>query len=233
MNTKDKCIDVAMVTWPNHPKRLEYFQRMWGTLEENLSAVGHTLRFFCSAETERDQRREWCGHGLQELCDENDISLTWRDGPANLGANMNAALALCTAPVVLLQQDDWRLIHQLDLSAGAQYLLENPRVDLLRYSWPEDPKMLPTFTDHRDGWRRIDVNGLWPYGDDPHLRRPDFMIRYGWYYEGGGHGSASATMLRFLRRKGAVIAAANQCYYKHFGEVTSVIDDKRKRRAPR
>jgi len=228
----DQYIDIAMVTWPNHPKRLEYLQRVVASLHEGLTASQHTLRYYCSAETERDPNRPWCGDELERLCDEYDISLSWRDAPANLGGNMNAVLAMCTAATILLQQDDWRLIHPLDLSPGAEFLLINRRVDLLRYSWPEDPAMLPTFIEQR-GWRQIDSQGKWPYGDDPHLRRQDFMHRHGWYYMGGGHGSASATMMRWLKKKQAVIAAADQTYFKHCGAVTSVIEDKRKRRVPR
>lgn len=227
-------IDVAMVTWPNHPKRLEYFTRILDALRTHVTASRHTLRFHCSAESQRDPTRPWCGDQLEDLCAEYEVSLVWRDGgePANLGANMNAAIALCTAPCILLQQDDWRLKKPLDLSDGADFLLSHRRVDLLRYSWPEDPSMLPTFIQQR-GWRQIDVRGKWPYGDDPHLRRQDFQWRHGWYFEGGRHGSASGTLMKWLVKRGAVIAAADQTYFKHCGSVSSVLNDKRKRRVQR
>ncbi len=244
-------IDVAIAAWPNHPKRLEYFQLVVESLREHLTASRHELRLFCSAETERDPARRWCGLELEHLCTEHGISLSWRDAPANLGANMNAALAMCTGDYILLQQEDWRLKHPLDLSDGADFLaarghlsvVDEPlgaspflRPDILRYSWPEDPKMHPAMIEQPRwpcGYRQIDVGGKWPYGDDPHLRRPGFMHDFGWYHEGGRHGSASASMMKFLVRRRAVIAAAGRCYYKHCGSVSSVLNDKRKRRVPR
>lgn len=229
----DQYIDVAMVTWPNHPARLEYFVRTVASLREHLTASRHMLRFYCSAESEVDPANPWQGEELAHICDENDITLTWREEPANLGANMNAAIAMCMAPTILLQQDDWRLKHPLDLSDGADFLMEHREVDLLRYNWPLDPHMMPTFIEQPGGWRRIDVRGKWPYGDDPHLRRQDFMWKHGWYYEGGGHGSASGTLMKWLVKRNAVIAAADKPYYGHGGPVSSVLNDKRKRRVER
>jgi len=234
----ENTIDVAMVTWPNHPARLEYFERIVKSLRDGLTASRHELRFFCSAESQRDPDRTWCGHDVEHLCDEYDISLSWRAETANLGANMNAAMAMCTAPMILLQQDDWRLAYPLDLSPGADFLAEAHTVDLLRYSWPEDPAMLPTIEDRRGGWenggwRQIDIDGKWPYGDDPHLRRRDFMHKFGWYYEGGGHGTASSTLMRFLVKQRATIAAVDKVHFKHCGPVSSVINDARKRRVLR
>jgi hypothetical protein len=146
---------------------------------------------------------------------------------------MNAALRLCDAPLILLIQDDWRLLEPLDLEAGADLLLAEPSIDLIRYSWPDRDDMRPTFTDYGNGFRRIDMQGRWAYGDDPHLRRRDFMERRGWYLEGGGHGSASGDMMARLVAGNATIVAADRCYFRHFGDVSSVLDEKRPRRVPR
>jgi len=226
-------IDVAMVTWPNHPERLVYFTLCFERLKKNLSASRHSLRFVCSAETQQDPTRPWRGDDLEAYCRENDIALSWRDAPANLGANMNAAIHLCTAELILLQQDDWMLLYPLDLSPGAEFMLSNRGVDLLRYSWPDNERMRPTFTDDPSGWRRIDPLGKWPYGDDPHLRRRDFNDRWGWYLEGGRHGTASSTLLHLLAKGQADIRVADRCYYVHGGPVTSVLDDIRNRRDKR
>ena len=229
-------IDVAMTSWPNHPDRLVYFRQIVDAHQKFLTASRHTLRFYCSAESERDPARSWHGDELHDLCAERDITLTWRDEPANLGANMNAALAMCSASTILLQQDDWLLVRPLDVSDGADFLLANRRVDLLRYSWPEDPAMLPTFVEQPSwphGYRQVDTAGRWPYGDDPHLRRPDFFDRFGWYYEGGRHGTASGTLMRYLVKRRATIAADAAVSFRHCGAVSAVVNDHRKRRIQR
>ena len=226
-------IDIALVTWPNHPARFQYFLRCMGELKKHLSASQHTLRYFCSAESERDPAKPWLGDELEDFCRENHIQLTWRDAKANLGANMNAAIRLCSAPTVLLQQDDWMLLYPLDLSPGANFMVANKKVDLLRYSWPDNDRMCPTFVTNASGWRKIDVTGRWPYGDDPHLRRQDFMQKWGGYLEGGRHGSASADLMRRLVRGKADIRVSDRCYYVHGGPITAVLNDIRNRRVKR
>ena len=146
---------------------------------------------------------------------------------------MNAALRLGTSPTVLLVQDDWLLLRDLDLSPGVEFI-EQGGADLLRYSFPDCDSMRPTFLEDPDGWPRVDLAGLWPYGDDPHLRRRDFMDHWGWYFEGGGHGTASATLMRDLIAGEANIAVADRSsYFRHIGDVTAVIDDRRGRRITR
>lgn len=227
-----RSVDVNFVTWPNHPKRLEYFRQTVAAIAGRLSASRHEIRLHCSAETERDPRHPWYGDELTELCYTLDIKLSWRHAPANLGANMNAALRIGKSPTVLLVQDDWKLLYPLDLSPGVEFM-EAGGADLLRYSYPDEDFMRPTFVESPDGWRKIVLEDRWPYGDDPHLRRRDFMDRWGWYLEGGGHGTASATIMRTLVDGGADIRAADRCYFRHFGDVTAVIDDKRGRRVTR
>ncbi len=225
-------IDVNLVTWPNHPKRLEYFRDTVEALQANLTASRHAIKYHCSADSQRDDRHRWYGGKLVAACNAYGVELAWRHEAANLGANMNAALRLGSSDTVLLVQDDWRLLEPLDLSPGIEFM-EGGGADLLRYSYPDEDQMRPTFVPHEDGWRRIVLTDRWPYGDDPHLRRRSFMDRWGHYFEGGSHGTASATMMRTLVDGGADIAAADRCYFRHFGDVTAVLDDKRGRRITR
>ena len=229
-----KTVDVCLVTWPNHPKRWEYFQETVRVLKSRLRATYHGLRYYCSAESERDPRHEWFGDRLVSFCFEQEIELRWRHGQANLGANMNAALRLGESDTIFLVQDDWLLLRDLDLSDGVDFM-EAGKADLLRYYFPDVDHMRPTFYEHEDdGWLRIHHDSTWLYGDDPHLRRRDFMGTFGWYFEGGGHASASATMMRHLRVLQADIAVAHpiSCF-RHFGDVTAVLDDQRERRITR
>lgn len=220
-------IDVAMVSWPNHPKRIEYCRATLEAIRDKLSASEHNLRVYCSIESERDSKSTWHGDELEALLKEHGVTYQYRKAPANLGANMNAAIRMCSGDFIFLDQDDWCLCEPLDLSPGANLLEQYPEIDLIRYSWPLAPYMLPTFLPGPDGWRLIDPKGKWPYGDDPHLRRRDFMGKWGWYFEGGGHGSASGDMMDKLAQGNAVIAAADKVYYGHKGYVTAVVNDKR------
>ncbi len=222
-----KTIDVAMMTWPNHPERFRYFSETCEAMNRFLRASRHELRFFCSAETQHDPNFAWFGSDLEEVCSEYGITLAWRDENPNLGANMNAAIKMCSAELIYVQQDDWRLLDHVDLSPGADYLMAHRDVDLLRYSWPDNDRMRPAFLDTEDGFRHIDLRSTWLYGDDPHLRRRDFMDKWGWYLEGGHHASASSTLMTKLRRGRARIAVADKCYYGHFAQISAYPNETR------
>lgn len=222
-------IDIAIPTWPNHPKRIEYLRTMLERMLKGLRSdpMRHQFRIYCSYESQQDPDAEWRGSELILLCRDLRINLKWRTELANLGANMNAAMAMGSGEYVYLQQDDWVLQHPLDLSPGADLLRRHPEIDIVRYNWPTSPDMEPTFCGDIEGWRLIDVNGPWPYGDDPHLRRRDFMDKWGWYYDKGKHGTASGALMRDLVKGGAKIVVADKPYYKHVGYVSAVVGDER------
>jgi hypothetical protein len=226
-------MDIAITTWPNAPFRFDYFRRTIDSLKMYLTASRHTIRWVCSAENTPDPNFQWAGDDLSLYCERNDIELHWRDAPPNLGANMNAALRLCTALVIWMQQDDWKLLRPLDVSPGIDFILQHTEYDLLRYSYPDNDRMRPRFHPAPDGFREIDRNSTWFYGDDPHLRRPDFMDKWGWYLEGGRHASASSALMTLLKRGRARIAAADQCYFKHFGQTSSYPRDTENREGRR
>lgn len=222
-----KTIDVAMVSWPNHPRRIEYVETILEALTEKLSASGHILRYFMSAEMQLDPDHTWHGDELEKLCEHYGIVLQWRGPPANLGANMNAAMRMGTGDFIYLQQDDWLLREPLDLSPGADLLDKYYQLDIVRYSWPDSDAMRPTFNGDIEGWRTIDPKGKWPYGDDPHLRRRDFMERWCWYKEGDIHGSASGSVMEVMADGGALSVVADKVYYEHHGRVSAVLGDHR------
>lgn len=214
-------IDIALVTWPNHPLRFDYFADTVQALKDKLTASGHELRFIASAEAKADPDSRWMGQELAEYCAIAGVELHWRKAKPNLGANMNAALRLCSAEVIFLVQDDWILLHPLDLSPGAEFMLAHREIDLMRYSYPDVDRMRPTFHSRPDGWRDIDPGSAWFYGDDPHLRRPDFMDKWGWYLEGSYHSSASQALMSKLKAGNAKICAADKCYFQHHGKISS------------
>ena len=215
-------IDVVMVTWPNHQKRLEYFSRSLAALRTHLTASRHTLRWLCSSESERDPASDWHGDELTRICDDERIPLTFREGKASLGAAMNSAMKVSSAPLSLVVQDDFELLAPLDLSDGADFMLEHDDVDLLRYSYFTHPEQGTQFKGAIGKWRQVDIDGMWPYGDDPAMRRADFVRKVGWYLEGDRHGASESDMLLRLVASRAVICAGDRSYFGHFGQVASV-----------
>jgi hypothetical protein len=215
-------MDVILVTWPNHPRRIEYFHRTVTGLRQKLTASRHLLRWLCSAESEQDPESTWHGDRLEALCREWDIDLSWRAPPASLGGNMNAGCKLARAEVFLLVQDDFELLEPLDLSPGAEFMARHPVVDLLRYSYYQHPQYGTQFAGEIEGWRLVNIDGFWPYGDDPQMRRPLFQHRWGPYIEDCRHGASEGDMLHRLVAGRATIAAADRSYFGHFGEVSAV-----------
>jgi len=216
-----------MVTWPNHPKRLEYLRQVLESLQKYLTASQHSLRYYCSSETEPDPKYTWHGDEVAAVCKEYGVALSWRDPPADLGGNMNAALRLCSSELILLVQDDYKLIKPLDLSIGARFLETTPDVDIVRYQWPglgaDGPRCI--LQDHPDGWRRA-VGGR-IYGDDPHLRRRSLTDKAGWYVENRRHALAEGSYWFTLHKLGIGIAVADQCYFHNIGWVPTCINNPR------
>jgi len=217
-----KTIDVVLMTWPNHIKRIEYFNRTWHALRTKLTATEHGLRYVCSSESERDPQHAWQGEALQAFCDDNHVPLVWRSGPASLGAGMNAAIRAAQSDLFFLVQDDYELAEPLDLSPGADFIDTHRGVDAIRYQWPEPAEVFGwRLLEYVAGWRRFDVTAKWCFGDNPFLARKDFVQRHGWYVEGVGHASEGMMLHRVVEDK-AVILAADRPYFNHFGNVSAV-----------
>lgn len=224
-------IDIALVTWPNHPKRWQCFQETVHSLRKYLVASSHVFHWQCSSESMPDPKHQWFGDELREFCRVQAVALRFRGGKPGLGENMNAALRMGQSDFVLLVQDDRPLLKGLDLRPAVDFLACHPHVDMVRFAWPPGRVRL---VQNPDGWRRFDLHGGWPYGDEPHLRRRSFMDRWGWYQENVRFGAAEGIMLHHLVRGGATIVAADDIYFGHSGAgVSSVIGDTRAQGANR
>lgn len=225
----EQTIDVVLMSWPNHPVRLTYFIRMFSSLVRNLTASRHPMRFLCSSETERDPKCKWCGSELETICKDAGIELKWHEGPASLGAGMNAAIRACSSPIIFLVQDDYELLEPLDLSPGADLLLKDENLDMIRYSYPPKQYGIVLYESPYFGFHRVSTHHAWCYGDDPQLRHKRMIQRYGWYREGIGHAS-EGDMVQRLASQHATILAPDHTYFGHFGTVSAVPEIKEKRR---
>lgn len=224
-------VDIAIVAWPNHPQRWRAVCDTIYSLKDNLTAAGCRLHWHCSSESDRDPNHAWYGDALTERCAVEGIRLSFRDGPAGLGENMNAALRMCKHDYILLVQDDRPLIAPLDLRPSIDYLRDHADVALIRYDWPHGKNkqtgaIRTPMKPLDDYWQEIDRSGPWYYGDEPHLRRRDFMDEYGWYIENVIHGRSEVEMKSRLRRCGArIVAPHTACFGHRYGNVSAVIND--------
>lgn len=212
-------IDVALVTWPKMEHRRTGFAECVDRLQRLLSASRHAIRYFCSSEIgDVDASgQNW----LNEFCHQHGIDLSWRKAEPNLGANMNAALKLCTGSHLLLVQDDMFLQRSLDASMHAEFLDQHREYLFVRFD-----STYTTFNGPIDGTDLLDVNmqGRYSYQDEPSLRRADFVDSIGFYLENGPHGSASQSYNRYLNRRPGQwkIARTEPSYFKHGGVKSSM-----------
>ena len=217
-------IDVAITAWPNCARRLHYFKKVATALLGGLTASRHELRFLCSAESHHLPGEEWRGEKLTQFCDANGIQLFWRNKPPSMGGNCNDIIGHCAAPLILMMQDDWLLKTPLDLSDGADLMLADTSIDIVRYSYGQGASK-PEFTEHPDGWKRFILTAPWPYGMDPHMIRGTFADTWGPFHDEPNSVACEGDMLWRLVDGKADIAAADQQYFYHRGEAPNGIGD--------
>lgn len=211
-----KKVDIALVTWPKMSHRFESFKECTSRLQKMLKASSHQIRYFCSSELEGVPREAQIA--LKVFCRDNDITLNWQVEKRNLGKNMNRAIKLCSGEYIALFQDDMMLERECDLSPICDFLDANPKYALVRFDstytqFHRSVATLPDGTKMMD----VDMNGRYPYQDEPHIRPNPW--RFGWYVEGGAHGTASASINKFFTgRPGRFkIARTEPRYTKHGG----------------
>ena len=230
-------IDLVITTWINHPARLEFLARTLEALKGNLTAGNDEFNTIVSCESEGMTDEEW--GALSAVCGTFPVSRIIRHPePANLGAHLNFAFALCKNVVRMYVQDDWVLRRPLDISEGVKLLQRNRHVAMVRY-----------YTVHAkfsaadvDGWPEIDLRGFGPYGDNPLLAHRRWLKKTGWFKEGGDPGFHEVQMGSQLRNSGlkavAPIEVADHArsgatrigdyYFRHIGNI-SAFDEKRSR----
>jgi hypothetical protein len=242
-----KTIGVAIVTWPRSIERIQYFKRTMQAMFDNARASRHHLIYFASAERDGvslNMQRDFYDSVLALFGGQRGDFFQWREGPANLGANMNAALTMRGDPpadYLLLLQDDWVLTQPVDLSPYCDFLDGFPRFSMVRFSWPEVPRHderahwikfasardqpygdMTIARDNRTIIRFLDNSSTYLYGDQPHLRRASYLEEFGPFKEGGDAGEPEVELCGRLKQQGWQVATSEKVLFEHCGDVSSM-----------
>lgn len=197
-------IDVSLLHWPIHPERTWSFAVCYARLRRFLHASKHKLHWHLVCETEGVSERD--KEGIKRLCHIDGMNLLFRDGPANLGAGMNAAENICTAPWRIIWQDDMCLLDHLDLSPLVNFLEHQPEYLCIRTGWAHTTfdgevsvlwRPMGSAVAYADSYRNVNMRGPYPYADEPCLHRADFFdVTGGPFMEGLQHGQSEGHKVR-------------------------------------
>jgi len=220
-------ITVVITTWPNHPRRVSYCEQTLRSLQRNLSATGHELRWLLSAESQAAEDAPWSGPMLQERAERLGLQVQWRDAPPSLPGHLNDIVRSLTTPLWFYVQDDWELIRPLDLGPAADLLLARDELGGVRF-WANTG-----YVGQFEGFAVVDPAAAWSYGDNPALWHRRFFERVGPFDVGGwfGHHEEAASArwgtsgLCVLADPAVQRHAAH--YFFHLGEMSSIPGDVR------
>lgn len=126
-----------------------------------------------------------------------------------LGNNINKGQDAVTTPYTLYVQEDFlpRSTFGQHLADALRFMEEDPGLDIARfYAYFDYPILRPFqsgFSEMRFNFWNLNHLKFYMYSDHPHLRRSDFLQKFGRYPEGmkGDH-TEYRMALSFLRNKG-------------------------------
>lgn len=172
-----KTIDICYVAWPRDEARLDYLRQSLESLKKFVRASRHQLAIYVSLET-LDVSTELFT-AARELCALFHAKPYWRNMPPSLGGNMNDALMLGYGDYKLLSQDDWAWERNIDLSIDADFLDVVFDYALIRYAtfYTEFDDLVTGTVPFGGVYENVKMDGPYPYGDQPHLRRGDFATK--------------------------------------------------------
>jgi len=105
-----------------------------------------------------------------------------------VGSSLNKGFkkAFETSPLVLYAVDDWKLLHDFNITPWAQLLMEREDVGMVRLGPPHPftSGKVEMFTDNWQGWGlRLNREGF-AFGHRPALYHRRMIDAYGWFKEG-------------------------------------------------
>lgn len=217
-------IAAGIITYPIHPKRVEYLEEGIVALRRYVVASRHALVMFCSCES--DERGDV--QAVRDLCVKHHLLLRRNPSTPCMGANQNNSMRVAFEELkvdyLLSLIDDSHATEPLDLSNEIDFLDANLEVDILRYHWSGRPGACPTFHERPDGYMQVDPVSNRFYDDSPHLRRANYVDKFGWNITAtpARAGYVERVTTRTLRDRGAnIIATPRMRFGKGGGEVSA------------
>ncbi len=157
---------------------------------------------------------------LKQLQNSYTFKLVTTPKNSGLGNNINKGQDAVTAPYTLYVQEDFEpaAIFPEKLGVALSLMNERPELDMARfYAYFKYPYLKPI----RDGFSEMNFRAWLPgyqkfyfYSDHPHLRRSNFLQKFGRYPEGlKGDVTEYTMMMNVLKKKGKAI------YYDNFQDL--------------
>jgi len=220
-----KRIAVGFITYPINWYRVDYLGRAIVAAKQCITASQDELVWLCSIELQASDSEE-C-KGALTRCERHEITPHWHKGRPSMDANENNAMRIAfdelECDYLLLHIDDCYAIRKVDLSQAVSFLDLNSEVDILRYHYSPRPECKPILYPRNGGVFQIDPASKWFYDDSPHVRRADYVERFGWHKEGTPEdsGPTETATNATLRAKGANICAYPSEYFEKHGPVSA------------
>lgn len=140
------------------------------------------------------------------------FELVRADANSGLGHNINKGQDAVKTSYTLYVQEDFEPtpLFPVKLTEALGFLREDPTLDLVRfYAFFDYPVKVPFqqgFSELKFTWSHPSHLKFFVYSDHPHLRRSDFLTKFGRYLEGEiGDRTEFDTALRFIQRGGRAL----------------------------
>ncbi len=151
-------------------------------------------------------------HYLNRLKEKYGFKLICSDKNKGLANNINKGQQAVSSPYTLYIQEDFVPARSFreHLKNGLELMEEDPLIDLVRfYAHYRHPYLKPLrngFSEMRFQFWSPGSKQFWCYSDNPHLRRSNFLEKFGFYREGIGSDKAELQKaISFLQKKGKAI----------------------------
>jgi glycosyltransferase involved in cell wall biosynthesis len=180
---------------------------------ERLLNTFHTLKcHFGSVIVSDDGSAQQHMQRLLELQGKYSFQLIRAEVNSGLGHNINKGQDAVKTKYTLYVQEDFEPtpLFPAKLGEALGFLRTDPSLDLIRfYAFYDYPIKVPFgrgFSEIRFNWTHPSHLKFYAYSDHPHLRRSEFLTKFGRYLEGEiGDKTEFSTALRFLKRGGRAL----------------------------
>lgn len=187
-----------------HYNRSESLRRLLKSLKDGNYAFEHIIVSDDGSEPEHVEQ-------LKEIQKEYDFQLLLAARNGGLGKNLNKGQEAVKTPFTLYVQEDFvpKEMFREKLQNALLLMNEKPEIDIIRfYAYFNFPRLKP----YRNGFSEMifdryniltSYKKFYMYSDHPHLRRSNFLEKFGRYAEGvKGDVTEYRMMMSFLKNRG-------------------------------